>query len=204
MAANICDSLLANDIQGYNCTDPIVKGAEPIGVLINKSDIASYTTELDTAGHELLTLALKSGKRGYTIVQGGKTPFNGTQQEMVEGTFQNTLTNTVQFAILNTGTETATIVDALMNGTFVAVITNNSPKNDNNQRHQVYGLEAGLRASAMVRELYNDDTLSGWLVTMTEEGATTSALYLADEAYNTLTASTATANPEAEGTPVGG
>ena len=50
----------------------------------------------------------------------------------------------------------------------------------------MYGLEVGLRASAMVRELYNDDTLAGWLVTMTEEGSAKGSLFIDSTLYETL------------------
>lgn len=181
---NLCDSLLANDIQGYNCENPMTKGVENIGILLNRNDI--QLGEVVKTNHTITALPLKSGKKGFTIVQGGKQPFNGSQQEMVEGTYQNTITNTVQFAILNSGATTAEIVDALMNGTFVAVLTNKyAPETD--AKHQVFGMEGGLRASAMVREWYSDDTLAGWLVTLTEEDAGTATLYVTDSVYATLT-----------------
>jgi hypothetical protein len=125
-------------------------------------------------------LPLATGKTAFDIVQGGKTPYTGTQQEMAEGTYQNTITNTVQFVILNQGETTADQVFALMNGEFVVVLQNN------NNTYQVYGLEAGLHASAMIRELYNDDTLAGWLVTMTEEGAVKGNLFIDGQLYETL------------------
>lgn len=177
----LCDYLISADIQGYDCSNPMVKGAKADGLLINKADINLSGVTYD-ADHpfNITALPLKSGKTSYDIVQGGKTPFTGTQQEMAEGTYQNTFTNTVQFVILNQGTTTAEQVFALMNGEFVVVLQNN------NGTYQVYGLEGGLRASAMVRELYNDDTLSGWLITMTEENAPKGNLFISSTLYNTL------------------
>lgn len=185
MEVNLCDSLLADDIQGYNCEKPMTKGVNRTGIILNRSDIqlGEVTKQLNM----ITAMPLKSGKKGFTIVQGGKMPFNGTQQEMVEGTYQNTINNTLQFAILNQGDlSTAKVVDALLNGEFVVVLTNNYSATPD-YSHQVYGLETGLHASAMVRELYNDDTLAGWLVTLLEEGAGTATWYLADEVFATLT-----------------
>lgn len=186
MATTICESLLASDIQGYRCDNPMVKGVENIGVLINRSDINMSEVVKEANGHVISALPLKKGKKGYTIMQSGKTPFNGTQQEMAEGTYLNTVTNTLQFVILNNGVDTAKVVDALMNGIFVAVLTNKyAPEPDFS--HQVFGIDSGLHASAMVRELYNDDTLAGWLVTLTEEEAGIATWYLPDTIYATLT-----------------
>ena len=177
----LCDFLISNDITGYDCSNPMVKGAKPDGLLINRGDINMASVTYDSSDPFTITaLPLQSGKVAYDIVQSGKTPYTGTQQELVEGTYQNTFTNTLQFVILNQGTTTAEQVFALMNGEFVVVLQNN------NGTYQVFGLEAGLRASAMVRELYNDDTLSGWLVTMTEESAIKGNLFISSTLYNTL------------------
>lgn len=177
----LCDFLISADIAGYDCENPMVKGAKADGLIINRKDINMSGVTYDSSNpFKVTALPLASGKTAYDIVQGGKTPFTGSQQEMAEGTYQNTFTNTVQFVILNQGTTTADQVFALMNGEFVVVLQNN------NGTYQVYGLEAGLRASAMVRELYNDDTLSGWLITMTEENAVKGNLFIDATLYNTL------------------
>lgn len=177
----LCDYLLEADIQGYDCSNPMVKGAKADGLIINKADInmSGVTYDQNNAFH-ITALPLKANKTAYDIVQGGKTPFTGSQQEMQEGTYQNTITNTIQFVILNQGQSTANQIFALMNGEFVVVLQNN------NGTYQVFGLEAGLHASAMVRELYNDDTLSGWLVTMTEENAIKGNLFIDSTLYDTL------------------
>lgn len=181
----LCDFLISADIQGYDCSNPMVKGAKADGLLINRADINLAGVTYDASNPFLVTaLPLASGKTAFDIVQGGKTPFTGTQQEMAEGTYQNTFTNTIQFVILNQGTTTAEQVFALCNGEFVVVLQNN------NGTYQVYGLESGLRVSAMVRELYNDDTLSGWLITMTEESAVKGNLFINATLYGTLKATT--------------
>ena len=177
----LCDFIISADIQGYDCENPMVKGAKADGLIINRKDITMSGVTYDSSDpFKITALPLESGKTAYDIIQGGKTPFTGSQQEMAEGTYQNTITNTVQFVILNQGLTTANQVFALMNGEFVVILQNN------NGTYQVYGIEAGLRASAMVRELYNDDTLSGWLVTMTEENAVKGNLFIDATLYATL------------------
>ena len=177
----LCDFLISADIQGYDCSNPMVKGAKANGLIINRKDINMSGVTYDANNpFKVTALPLLTGKTAYDIVQGGKTPYTGSPQEMAAGTYQNTFTNSVQFVILNQGETTAEQVFALMNGEFVIVLQNN------NGTYQVYGLEAGLRASAMVRELYNDDTLSGWLVTLTEENAVKGNLFVDETLYNTL------------------
>lgn len=180
----LCDFLLANDIS-YDCFKVTIGGAKPDGLIINRDDINLAGVTYDsTHPFEITALPLKSGKVAYNIIQSGKTPYTGTQQELVEGNYQNTFTNTVQFVLLKQDHTSASTVFELLNGSFVVILQNKQPSS--NPTIQVFGLEGGLRASAMVRELYNDDTLSGWLVTMTEEKATKGSLFIDETLYNTL------------------
>ncbi len=156
----LCDYLLDRDILGYDCASPPVKGVYATGLLINRSDIDHWAP-----GGIILKCG---GKKAYKVVQGGKTPFNGTQQEMQEGVYQNTLTNTLQIVVLRQDENWAEQLNALINGEFVAVLRNKAGN------YQAFGLEAGLHCTGAVRELYNDDTLAGWQITFTEEGATRS------------------------------
>lgn len=166
----LCDYLISSDIQGYDCERPMIKGAQAIGRLINRADINFATTDASMDGQPFQVrftneYALKCGKKGYAVYQSGKQPFNGTQQVMVEGVYRNTITNTLQLVVLRQDADFAKQLFALINGEFVAVMLNK------NGTYQVYGYETGLHCTGAVRELYNDDTLSGWLITFTEEGA---------------------------------
>ena len=94
----LCDFLITADIQGYDCENPMVKGAKADGLLINRKEINLGGVTYDANNpFKCTALPLLQGKTAYDIVQGGKTPYTGSQQEMQEGTYQNTITNTVQF-----------------------------------------------------------------------------------------------------------
>lgn len=178
----LCDFLITADIQGYDCSDPMIKGAESVGKLFNRADIdLSSVSYLSGDNWTINNLGWKDGKKGYNIVQGGKTPFAGSQQEMQEGTYQNTITNTFQFVVLKQDENVAEQLFALMNGEFVGAVANK------NGTYQIFGLETGLHCTGAVRELYNDDTLAGWLVTMTEEGAVKGNIFLTKNVYNNIT-----------------
>lgn len=173
----LCDYLLDRDIMGYDCDNPPVKGVQATGLLINRSDISSWV---------IGAISLKCGnKKAYKIVQSGKTPFNGTQQEMQEGAYQNTMNNTLQLVVLKQDENWAEQLFALINGEFVAVLANN------NGTHQAFGLETGLHCTGAVRELYNDDTLAGWQITFTEEGATKPHIGITKSNFNLLQQGTA-------------
>ena len=77
----LCDYVISSDIQGYDCNNPMVKGAKANGLLINKGDITMSGITYDEKNpFKVTALPLASGKTAYDIVQGGKTPFTGTQQ----------------------------------------------------------------------------------------------------------------------------
>lgn len=169
----LCDFLITQDIAGYDCSNPPVKGAEAKGVLVNRRDV-NYDDETwdDDFTVNYSSQPLKCDTVGYAVYQSGKQPWNGTQQEMVEGTNVNTITNTVQMVVLKQDENWAEQLFALVNGEFVAYIQNKDGS------VQIYGYEAGLHCTGAVRELYNDDTLAGWQITFTEEGATKTAIFL--------------------------
>lgn len=177
----LCDFLISADIAGFDCENPMVKGAEPMGLLINRKDIDTLTI----SGFNITAMTLKCGGKVATkVYQAGKQPFSGTQQEMAEGTYANTITNTVQFVVMEHSSDTAPDLFSLANGEFVAIIP------DKMGNYQVYGAEAGLHCSAQVRELYNDDTLAGWLVTMTEESASYGNLFTTKTIFDNLQVAT--------------
>lgn len=184
----LCDFLIEQDIVGYDCDNPPVKGVESMGILLNRDDINYSVTDVSIAPDNPFLVsfaneyALKCDKKGYRVYQSGKTPYNGTQQEMQEGANANTITNTLQLVVLKQDENWAQQLFALMNGEFVAVLQNK------NGTYQVYGYEAGLHCTGAVRELYNDDTLSGWLITMTEEGAVKGNLFTNAVSFSNLLA----------------
>ena len=173
----LCDYLIAADITGFDCEHPMVKGAESMGLLINRSDIDTFTI----SNFSVTALTLKcGGKVAFTVKQGGKQPFVGTQQEFVEGTYGNSLTNTVQFIVMEQTSDSAIDLFALANGEFVAILP------DKMGNYQVYGLENGLHCTGQVRELYNEDTLAGWQVTMVEENASRGNLFTTATIFTNL------------------
>ena len=176
----LCDYLISSDITGYDCEHPAVKGAESMGLLINRADIDEYT---DSGFERTITLKC-GGKKAFKVTQNGKTPFAGTQQEFVEGTNQNTITNTVQLVVLKHDADIAQQLFALMNGDFVAVIPNKDGT------YQVYGSETGLHATGAIRELYSDDNLAGWQLTFTEEGAVKGNLFTTSANFTALQTAT--------------
>ena len=176
-----CDSIIAKAIQA-NCDNPLVRGMEPDGVIINRGyiDFAKCVFSSDNK-NTITTLLLKAKKQGYPVVQLGQTPFTGTQTTLTTGTYHNTFQNQVQIVVLDNGPEVAQdIIDGLANGSFVMILRNLTKGAKGEAEYQVYGYYQGLHATEINNEKYSEDTDGGWLVTMQESAAPKSALFFFD------------------------
>lgn len=182
MAAESCDYQLAADLAA-SCTVKPVKGIKSHGFIMNYNDIDFEATSRDENNPNIVkSLILKTGKKAYKMYVPGKSPYTGTKKSMSAGTYRNRFNKDVSIVILDNGPEVAhNIIDQLANGTFVVVLENKFPGSDNKNTFEIYGLEAGLTATAMDDDKYSDDTEGGWLATLQEENAPTSGIYLYSE-----------------------
>lgn len=182
MAAESCDYQLAADLAA-SCTIKPVKGIKSHGFIMNYNDIDFEATARDATNPNIVkSLILKTGKKAYKMYVPGKSPYTGTKKSLSAGTYRNRFNKDVSIVILDNGPEVAhNIIDQLANGTFVVVLENKFPGSDNKNTFEIYGLEAGLTATAMDDDKYSDDTEGGWLATLQEENAPTSGIYLYSE-----------------------
>ncbi len=198
MFPTLCEKLLSADIQP-SCANPIVTGIEPTGVIINRADIDWPNVVYNSTRKTVIEdLPLKVGKKGYAIHIPSNTPFAGTNTELAAGTNSNKFTSNVGFVILNNDPDvTEKIIAGLANGTYVVVVQNKYNNKDkavtpSDSVHEVYGVEKGLRATALGNDKYSADTDGGWSVVLTETEHPTPAYWMYDTDY----ATTATAFEE--------
>lgn len=186
--AGICDSIIQKGIE-VNCENPIVKGMEADGVIINRADVDFAKCNFSADNKNIIEqLILKTGKKGYAVVQSGATPYTGAKTSLAVGTYMNTFTNEIPIVVLDNGPEVSEkVIDGLANGSFVLVLKNVHKGEDGKAEYQIYGYYQGLKASAIDNEKYSEDTNGGWLVTLQETSAPKSALFL----FNTSAEATA-------------
>lgn len=178
---NLCETLIAKDI-AFDCDEMSVKGLEADGVIINRNDVDFSKTEFDNDAKNIIRqMVLKSGKKGYEVVQMGNTPFTGTTSTLAVGTYRNTWTHEIPIAVLANDPEVCEkIIDGLANGTFILVLRNKAKGSQGKGEYQIFGFYQGLVASAGTNEKYSDETEGGWLMTLQETNAPKSALFLFD------------------------
>lgn len=176
--AEICDYAIAQDIAAQ-CENPQKTGLKNTGWLINYDDID--WDNLAKTGNIVAKIALLKG-RAYKVVVPGKTPFTGTQVALTTGTYFNKFTKTAAIVVLDSGPDVAeNVIDQLANGRFVFIFENKYQGKDNKNTFEIYGLEQGLVASEMTNEKYSEDTNGGWAVTLVEENAVSSGMFLFNE-----------------------
>ena len=192
-----CDTKIAQDIV-LDCDNISQKGVEAEGVIVNYADINKAACT--RTGNILSALALVSGARGYKIVVPEGSPFNGALIEAAVGTYRTKWNKTVAFVVLNSGPDVShDVIDKLANGKFVVILQNKFAGSDGKNTFEVYGFEQGLKLSAGARDLNSDDTDGGWSVTLQEQQAPSSGLFLYDTDLSTtktlISTLTAVASP---------
>lgn len=177
--AEKCDYALAQDLQG-SCEVPQTAGLKNTAYLINYDDIDWDNVVIDK--NVISTLPLLSGKRAYQCYVPGDTPFSGTQAALATGNFRNKWTKTASIVILNSGPDVSlNVIDQLANGTFVFVFENKFQGADKKNTFEVYGYEQGLSATEGTNEKYSEDTDGGWAITLVENNAPSSGIFLFNE-----------------------
>lgn len=192
----LCDSIIKQSI-AINCDNPITKGLEANGVIINRQDVDFAATAFDATRKNIIkTLALKTGKKGYEVYCPGSTPFTGTKTSLEKGTYTNKWTNDLPLVVLDNGPQVCEdIIEGLANGEYVVILRNKHKGGEGNAEYQVYGYYQGLRAETIENDKYSEDTDGGWSVALKETGSPKAAMFFfntdkktTDTQFGTLTA----------------
>ena len=189
----LCDEILKKAI-AIDCENPITKGLEANGVIINRQDVDFAATVLDATRKNIIkTLVLKTGKKGYEVYCPGSTPFTGTKISLEKGTYKNTWTVDLPLVVLDNGPEVCEdIIEGLANGEYVVILRNKHKGSDGNAEYQVYGYYQGLRAETIENDKYSEDTDGGWSVALKETGAPKAGMFFFNTDKKTTDAQFAT------------
>lgn len=191
----LCDEILKKDIT-IDCDNPITKGLEANGVIINRQDVDFAATVFDATRKNIIkTLVLKTGKKGYEVYCPGSTPFTGTKTSLEKGTYKNKWTNDLPLVVLDNGPEVCEdIIEGLANGEYIVILRNKHKGSEGSAEYQVYGYYQGLRAETIENDKYSE-TDGGWSVALKETGAPKAAIFFfntdkktTDTQFGTLTA----------------
>lgn len=199
-----CDQLISQDIV-TDCKNPITRGIEQEGVIVNRKDIdfsqvvyeADSETDPIVKGREnvISTIGLKVGARAYKVIIPTNQPFGGTVTTLETGTNRNTFTQNVGMVILDNGPDVCqNIIDGLATGEYVCILENkyknlNKTVRPGDSSFQIYGFYQGLKATTLEDDKWSEDTEGGWNVVLTATKEPKSGMFYFKTDYATTKAS---------------
>lgn len=174
--ASIC-SYLINQCIAADCENPLYAGVDDEALIGNFKDIATVTRST-TNGSIVNGITMKTNACMYTVQQLGNQPFADSNTTMVEGTYGNRVQHEIHLAIVDNGPEiTENVIDKLLNGKFFVILTNDYRHDNGDNKYQIYGLNKGLKCTAMERQFYGDNE-SAYVITLTETGVSKTGQFL--------------------------
>lgn len=146
-------------------------------LLINFADIATKSITGQVA-----TITLE-GSAKPVLVESNKKGVNATEELKQNDNAPTALTHAVVFTVYDKGDTSASIVNAILNGTFLAIA---KPKETGSNR--VYGLNYGLVATAITQDLNANGAYTTITLSTPENVIGESRVNMTGAAYNVLRA----------------
>lgn len=138
-----CSRLTAAAIDAYSCDKVEASGSGTKVYLINLEDISEYTE----ADGVVSGITLKSGTTGCLFTSASKST-EGTSS-LNAGTYISTHTHQALLRLFVRSKEAKAFLDSLANSRVVAIIENQTWGFDDETKYEIYGLNSGLKASAI-------------------------------------------------------
>lgn len=167
MAFTPCTNLLSQSL-ATSCTEPRIKGYEPIGIIINRADIDWAEVVVYFNNPRIIdNLPLLETKKAAVIYNSKKSPlpFDGTQTTYNRDA--DAYDKVVQFYFEGIGGAASKAVEALKDGDYVVILERKSKYNDGS--FQIFGYQKGLSAGNEGGAMVQDEATGYWLITMTTQ-----------------------------------
>ena len=167
MAFTPCTNLLSQSL-ATSCTEPRIKGYEPIGIIINRADIDWATVTTDGTNPRIVTtLPLLATKKAAVIYNSKKNPlpFDGTQTTYNRDA--DAYDKVVQYYFEGIGGAAGKSVEALKDGDYVVILERKSKYDVGS--FQLFGYQKGLSAGNEGGAMVQDEATGYWLITMTTQ-----------------------------------
>ena len=126
MAFTPCTNLLAQSL-ATSCSQPRIKGYEPVGIIINRADINWAAITIDGTNPRMIAeLPLVSTKKAAVIYNSKKNPlpFDGTQTTYNRDA--DAYDKVVQFYFEGIGAAASKAVEALKDGDYIVILERKS------------------------------------------------------------------------------
>lgn len=158
---SICGKISANIT--IDCLNPLQGGVDDRLILINSEDISSITRNV-TNPQIIEAIILASGTIGYEVE--GKNQSVDGKQTFVKQKYSEVFDHEVNFYVFDITPDIKLQLEKMSKGKLVALLQNNFKGAGGNAAFEIYGLDAGLRLSAMDKDTNNVDTQGAYFVTL--------------------------------------
>ena len=147
-----CSEITANI--GKNCTDPIQAGAEDLMVVIPRADWLNASIGVNVSNSQIVeSIVLASGATGYSYQGMNKSIL--PKYELLKTDFSVKYTHEVSFKVFNLSPTIKKELESLAQGLYVVIIANKYHGTGGNASFEIYGADAGLDLTTMIREVGN-------------------------------------------------
>ena len=153
-ALTVCSQISASI--NVDCAYPVVAGVKDRLIIMNYSDLLSYSVAANPLN--ITALVLASGQVAYEYM--GQYSSNEGKSNVVKKTYARMHAHQVDFLIFNIDLATKQQLTSLVGGKFVVILENNQKGDTGKSAFEVYGIDAGLELDILERNT-NDDTTQG-------------------------------------------
>lgn len=164
MAFTPCTNLLSQTL-ATSCTEPRIKGYEPVGIIINRADVDWANISIDGLNPRIVvSLPLLATKKAAVIYNSKKNPlpFDGTQTTYNRDA--DAYDKVLQFYFEGIGGAASKAVESLKDGDYIVLLERKSKYVDGG--FQLFGYQKGLSAGNEGGAMVQDEATGYWLITM--------------------------------------
>lgn len=155
LLVTLCGKISAN--QTIDCDNPLQAGTEDTLVLINYEDWLDAALTLNGTNTQIVeNIVLASGIIGYEMQ--GKNNSIAPKYELVKQAYAEVYNHELNYKVFGVSAATKAQLEKKAKGRFVAIVYNKYKGTSGNAAFEIYGADAGLVVTQMIRDVNNQDT----------------------------------------------
>lgn len=140
-----------------NCDSPLQAGTEDTLVLINWEDWLDAALTVNVSNTQIIeNIVLASGVTGYEVQ--GKNNSIAPKYEMVKQAYAEVYNHEINYKVFGVSAALKAQLEKKAKGRFVAIVYNKYKGEDGGSAFEVYGADAGLVVTQLVRDVNSQDT----------------------------------------------
>lgn len=150
----LCGKISAS--QAINCDAPLQGGTEDTLVLINWEDWLAAAVSVNVTDPQIIeNIVLASGITAYEMQ--GKNNSIAPKFELVKQEYAEMFNHEINYKVFNVSAAAKKQMEKKTKGRFVAIVYNKYKGTTGDSAFEVYGADAGLIVTQMVRDVNNQD-----------------------------------------------